>query len=115
MQLFKKMGLCPKVSTSEVKGVPLKIITTKWVDTDKGQGSYRSRLVGREIKKDKRQDLFSPTPPLEALKFLIAQCAKGGVKAEKDWGDRCQPGVFLRQVQAPLIYPDTPGRLGARG
>ena len=35
-----------------------------------------SRLVGREIKRDKRQDLFSPTPPLEVLKPPIAYCAK---------------------------------------
>ncbi len=60
MQFFKKMGVYSKVSMSEVKGAPFKIITTKWADTDKGQGAYRSRLVGREIKKDKRQDLFSP-------------------------------------------------------
>ena len=51
-------------------------MSTKWVDTDKGHGGYRSRLVGREIKRDKRQDLFSPLPPLEVLKLLIAYCAK---------------------------------------
>ena len=51
-------------------------MSTKWVDTDNGHGGYRSRLVGREIKRDKRQDLFSPTPPLEVLKLLIAYCAK---------------------------------------
>ena len=51
-------------------------MSTKWVDTDKEHGGYRSRLVGREIKRDKRQDLFLPTPPLEVLKLLIAYCAK---------------------------------------
>ena len=77
MQFFKKMGVYSKVDKSEIKKNHGKVITTKWIDTDKGQGVYRSRLVGREIKTDKRQDLFSPTPPLETLKFLIASCAKG--------------------------------------
>ena len=77
MQFFKKMGVYTKVHKSEVRANGGKTITTKWIDTDKGHGVYRSRLVGREIKMDKRQDLFSPTPPLETLKFLIASCAKG--------------------------------------
>ena len=38
--------------------------------------AYKSRLVGREIKRDKRQDLFSPAPPCEVLKLFIAYCAK---------------------------------------
>ena len=77
MMFFKKMGVYSKVDKAEVKNKGGKIITTKWIDTDTGQGVYRSRLVGREIKMDKRQDLFSPTPPLETLKFLIASCTKG--------------------------------------
>ena len=51
-------------------------MSTKWVDTHKGHGGWRSKLVGREIKRDKRQDLFSLTPLLEVLKLLIAYCAK---------------------------------------
>ncbi len=40
----------------EAKETGGKIITTKWVNADKGPGGYRSRLVGRgrEIKQDKR-------------------------------------------------------------
>jgi len=33
--------------------------------------------VGREVKHDKRLDLFSATPPLETLKFLCSVCARG--------------------------------------
>ena len=76
MDFFKKMGVKKKVDRGEVKKIKGKIVSTKWVDTDKGHGGYRSRLVGREIKRDKRQDLFSPRPPLEVLKLLIAYCAK---------------------------------------
>ena len=50
------------------------------MDTNKGDTSrpnYRSRLVGREVKYDKRLDLFSATPPLETLKFLCSMCARG--------------------------------------
>ena len=56
-----------------------KIISTKWIDTNKGDDerpNYRSRLVGREIKRDKRLNLFAATPPLETLKFLIARCSQ---------------------------------------
>ena len=57
-----------------------KVTTTKWVDTNKGDTSrpiYRSRLAGREMKYDKRLDLFPATPPLETLKFLCSMCARG--------------------------------------
>ena len=86
MQFFKKMGVYSKVHKSEVKkSKEGKIITTRWIDTDKGQGAYRSRMVGREIKNDKRQNLFSPTPPLETMKLLVAQCAnhQGGTKPKR--------------------------------
>ena len=56
MEFFKKMAVYRKVPRSEVKKQGDKIISTRWVDTDKGY---------REIKKDKRQELFSATPPLE--------------------------------------------------
>jgi hypothetical protein len=79
MTFFKKMGVYTKVDKDEVKQKGGKVISTKWVDTDKGH-IYRSRLVGREIKRDKRQDLFSPTPPLEVVKFLLAKCAKSQCK-----------------------------------
>ena len=75
MDFFKKMGVFKKVDDGEVKKNEGKPVSTKWVDTDKGHGGG-SRLVGREIKRVKRQYLFSPTPPMEILKLLIAFCAK---------------------------------------
>ena len=59
MEFFKKMAMFRKVQ----------IISTRWTDTDqgyRGNPNYRSRLVARETKKDKRQE-----------KFLVAGCAKG--------------------------------------
>ena len=85
MEFFKKMAVYRKVPKSEVKRQGGKIISTLWIDTDKGyrgNPNYRSRLVAREIKKDKRQDLFSATPPLETSKLLVADCAKGQRQAK---------------------------------
>ena len=80
MELFKKMGVYNKIPRDVTKKMACKVITTKWVDTNKGDTSRpncRSRLVGREVKYDKRLDLFSATSPLETLKFLCSICARG--------------------------------------
>ena len=85
MECFKKMAVYCKVPRSEVKKQGGKIISTRWVDTDRGyrgNANHRSRLVAREIKKDKRQDMFSATPPLETLKLHVADCAKGQRQAK---------------------------------
>ena len=76
------MGVYAKVDRSEVKQRQGEIISTKWIDTHKGtkdSPTYRSRLAGRDIKKDKivRNDLYAATPPLEVIKLLIAKCATG--------------------------------------
>ena len=78
IEYYRKMGVYEKVHKRDAKGH--KLITTRWVDTDKGDKDnpdYRSRRVGREIKKDNRLDLFSATPPLETLKALMSICAQG--------------------------------------
>ena len=54
------------------------VITTKWLDVNKGDSAnpnVRCRLVGREIAKEKRDDLFAATPPLESLKTVLSLCA----------------------------------------
>ncbi len=56
----------------------MKVITTRWLDTNKGDDQardYRARLVGRELKRDRRDDLFAATPPLESLRMILAICA----------------------------------------
>ena len=80
MEFFKKMGVYKKVPRDVAKKMGCKVITTKSVDTNKGDTSrpnYRSSLVGREVKYDKRLDLFSATPPLGTLEFLCSMCARG--------------------------------------
>ena len=76
-EYFWKVGVYEKVHRSKARGY--KVITTRWVDTNRGvrdQDDYRSRLVGRDLNREKRHDLFVPTQPLEAMKALVGLCAK---------------------------------------
>ena len=64
-------------------------VKVRWLDINKGDQDnkdYRSRLVAQEIKRDKREDLFAPTPSLEAKKWLLAGAVTEGVGHAK--GDR---------------------------
>ena len=57
------------------------MIQTRWVDTNKGDErspEIRWRLVAKEKKnrnntKEESANFFAPTPPLEAVKFLISE------------------------------------------
>ena len=57
----------------------VKVIGSRWVDINKGdevKPNYRSRFVGRELKKLGQKsnmlvDFFAAMPPLEAIKFLL--------------------------------------------
>ena len=71
---FKKRG----VYTKKRREPWMQVISTKWLDINKGdteKANIRSRLVGRELAKVKRDDLFAGTPPLESLKAVISKCA----------------------------------------
>ena len=53
-------------------------ISTKWVDVNKGdQQDYdiRCRLVAREMGGGKSDDIYAPTPPFEANRFLFSEAA----------------------------------------
>ena len=53
-------------------------ITVKWVDINKGDDEhpkYRSRLVAREVRRAWEATVFSPTPPLEALRTVLSFAA----------------------------------------
>ena len=87
---------------------------TKWVDINKGDESspnYRSRLVGREFKKNKRDDLFAATPPLEAIRALISLAAsqknRGSNKVKKLSFIDIKKAYFHAKVKR-LVYVDLP-------
>ncbi len=86
VEYFRKMGVYTKV----VREWWMKPISTRWLDTNKGDEAvpnYRARLVGREIKKDKRNDLFAATPPVESMRMLVSVCAsrQGDHRHEKNF------------------------------
>ena len=62
-----------------------KIIGVRWVDTRKGDG-VRSRLVCTDFNRDKghTDDMFAPTPPLLASRWVVSRCASQGVDGMKN-------------------------------
>ena len=55
-------------------------VGTKWVDTNKGDDQnpkYRSRLVATEVRKPWSEKWFAATPPIEALRLIVALAARG--------------------------------------
>ena len=78
MDFFRKMNVYTKVPRREAQDGGHKIITTRWLDVNKGDATnpdYRARLVGRELNTEARLDLFAATPPLESLRIICAFCA----------------------------------------
>ena len=73
---MNKMKLYTNVPIVEcVKTLGERPIVVRWIDINKGDKTnpnYRLRLVAEEINTYKRDDLFTGTPPLEALKILLS-------------------------------------------
>ena len=92
MQYFKDMKVYVKVAMNECWNQTAKPpIMVRWVDTDKNcdprNPNYRSRLVAMQFKEaGDRPDLYSPTPPLEALKALLTLAAAGR-KSLTEWDE----------------------------
>ena len=86
MEYVRKMNVYSRVPWDESKRVtgrnPIKL---RWVDTRKSTGEIRSRLVAKEYRIDSRPEMFSATPPLEAMKLLISIIVSAQVHPE-DWG-----------------------------
>ena len=78
-------------------------VGTKWVDTNKGDDEhpqYRSRLVATEVRKPWSDKWFAATPPLEALRLLVALAARGSSKAKR------ARRILLLDVSRAHWYPD---------
>ena len=66
----------------------MKIISTQWLDQNKGDSAapnYRSRLVGCEFAREKRDDLFAATPLLESLRAILAICTSRQQGCNPQW------------------------------
>ena len=113
MDYVHKMRLHDKVHTSECRRITGKPpITVRWIDINKGDKecpNYRSRIVAREINTYKRDDLFAATPPLEALKVILAMTAsanKGEVIMVNDISRAFFHAKVERDVYIQLLDED---------
>ena len=87
MGFFKKLGVYRRVPRELVKQTGGKMISVKWLDTNKGDHdnpNYRSRLVGREFNDSKDDTLYASTPPLEALRAIVSHAATIDVDRPKE-------------------------------
>ena len=85
IDFFRNMGVHTKTDTAEAKKLVAKIITTRWAGVstcDTENPRYRSRLVGREVKRDNRPEIFVATPPLEALRMVLS------IRASRQYGEK---------------------------
>ena len=74
MAFFKKYKVYRKIPKDQIP-TGTTVLKVRWVDVDKGGGKYRSRLVAKEIKRYEDLSLYAATPPLEAIKLMIAKAA----------------------------------------
>ena len=91
-------------------------ISVRWIDIYKGDSecpNYRSRLVGREINTNKRDDFFAATPPLEAFKVVSAIVASGN-KGEIIMVDDISRAFFPRASEAKSLCSTTRRGQGPR-
>ncbi len=68
-------------------------IGSKWVDVNKGDSAkplVRSRFVVKEIATYKTDDFFAATPPLEALRLLLAMAASSEHDIKVEVLDACR-------------------------
>ena len=87
-----KRNVLKIVKRTETKGK--KLLDLRWVDTQKSDGTHRSRLVVREIKKAKKaserlspEEVFSSMPPIESLRMVVSELVT--IDNESDVPDLC--------------------------
>ena len=90
MDFFKKMGVHKKVDRGEVKKNEGKIVSTKWVDTDKATEATRRDWLA------------------ERLSVTKANSVSGGFQAPRQWA------LLLRIMQESTVCPDPRRGLGTR-
>jgi hypothetical protein len=81
MDYFRKMKVYKKVPLQRCKDLTGKApIKVRWIDTnkqDEQNPKYRSRLVAKDFKKYHDPDLYTATPPIEMLRYIISRAATG--------------------------------------
>ena len=81
IEYYRKMGVYKKVPIAEcLARTGHKPIGVRWVDIDKGDRTrpkYRSRLVAKQYRQQKDDDLYAATPPIEALRIVVSSATTG--------------------------------------
>ena len=78
IECIKDKGVWTKIPRQMAIAKGWKIVKTRWIDINKGNGEnpvYRSRLVGKEFNDGDMDGIFAGTPPLEALRYLVHEAA----------------------------------------
>ena len=79
-----------------------KFIGVQWVDHNKGtqsQPQLRSRLVGQEFANgQRRDDLYAPTPPLSAARYMLSRCASHGHRYPEN------NRILLMDIKTAFLY-----------
>ncbi len=97
MEYIRKMRVYDKVPRRRCEeSSQRKTIKLRWVDTCKADGTYRSRLVAKEFRRDPKPEFFSATPPVEAFKLLISLVASAQVDT-RDWGEWEEPDMKFKR------------------
>ena len=100
MEYIKGKGVWSVIPRAQAQANKWKIIPTRWLDINKGDGAnpnYRSRFVAKEFNTGSQEGLFAATPPLEALRLVLSLAATTDdrVGEKGGHGKRRRPG-FLR-------------------
>lgn len=81
IEYYRKMGVYKKVPITEcLAKTGQRPIGVRWVDVDKGdrdRPNYRSRLVAKQYRGQKDDDLYAATPPIEALRIVVSAATTG--------------------------------------
>ena len=122
MEFFKNMAVCLKFPKSEVKKQGGKIISTRWVDTDKGYREKRElSLEACRQGNQGRQASGSVLGHPAARDFRVAcgrLCQRSGAsQAFEDWNLRREQGVLVRARDAASLIniPDEDWEEGDEG
>lgn len=89
IRTLEGMKVFRRVPREEALEMGAKIIKTRWIDTDKSADpsspDVRSRCVAKEFANGEMDDIFSPTPALEAIKIITSGLASSnGGRAPTD-------------------------------
>ena len=86
MRVFERVP--HEVAKARMRNEPIKV---RWVDTLKGSGTHRSRLVAKEFRRGSKCEgfaNFSAAPPLELVKLIISLVATAQRDPESRFGWR---------------------------